>query len=243
MKIFTGKRIRDFSVVELAWDSYARFYDVAQPFFIRLFRLFGDISYDEFEEKFVELARVEQGATVLDVACGTGAGHQALSRVLGPDGKVVAVDISAEMLQRARARARRLKLRNIRYRKADAEKLSDRFEKESFDAVLSCNGLPNFVHPQRALAEMARALRPGGTLALSTVNRDKCETSPLWRWAMKFPPGRFPYSEEYRQLLKEAGFVRITFHEQGMMLIIRAKKRAGRKPRKKRAQKDQGGRQ
>lgn len=241
MKIFAGRSLRDFSVVELAWDSYARFYDVVQPFFIRLFRLFGEISYDDFEEMFVELAHVEPGATVLDVACGTGAGHLALCRALGPEGKVVAVDISAEMLQRARARAKRVKLRNIRYRRADAEKLSDRFEKESFDVVLSCNGLPNFVHPKRALAEMAQMLRPGGTLALSTVNRDRCEASLLWRWGMKLPPGRFPSSEEYRQLLKESGFVNIKCHEQGMMLIIRAKKRARRKSKKERVHKGEGG--
>ncbi len=238
MKIFTGRSIRDFGVTELAWDSYARFYDVAQPFFIKLFRLFGDISYDEFEERFVELARVEPGATVLDVACGTGAGHQALCRAIGPEGNVVAVDISTEMLQRARARARRLKLRNIRYRKADAEKLSDRFKQESFDAVLSCNGLPNFVHPERALAEMAQMLRPGGTLALSTLNRDKCETNLLWRLGMKFSLGHFLYMDEYRQMLRKAGFIRIEFREQGMMFIIRAKKRASRKPRGKRTSRD-----
>jgi len=175
---------RNLGLVELAWDLYARFYDVAQPFFIRLFGAFGDLSYDEFEEEFVEVAGLEPGQAVLDVACGTGAGHRALSHALGPKGSIIAVDISAEMLRRAKSRGRRSKIRNISYQKVDAEKLSRQFEEDSFDAVVSCNGLPNFLRPRRALIEMTRVLRPGGTLAVSTVNRDRCDDIPFWRFSM-----------------------------------------------------------
>ena len=221
---------RRFSPVERAWDFYARFYDVAQPFFIRLVGAFGDLSYDEFEEEFVEVAGMEPGQTVLDVACGTGAGHRALRDALGPEGRIVAVDISAEMLRRAKSRRRRSKNRNIVYRKVDAERLSRHFEEDSFDAVVSCNGLPNFLRPRQALIEMTRVLRPGGTLAVSTVNRDRCDDIPFWRYSMKFSRGRFLYAEEYREILRDLGLFRIRFHGRGLMLIITARKRPGGKP-------------
>ncbi|UCD56368.1 MAG: methyltransferase domain-containing protein [Candidatus Hydrogenedentota bacterium] len=235
MKVFERRESAHVNVIELAWNYYAGFYDVVQPFFLRLLGAFGDLSYDEFEEKFVKLAHVEPGQTVLDVACGTGASHPALSRAVGPKGKIVAVDISAEMLRRAKSRAQRLRLGKIGYHKADARKLSHHFKKESFDAVLCCNGLPHFLYPQPVLAEMTRVLRAGGTLALSTVNRDKCDDNPIWRWSMRYPKGRFPYKREYREILKKLGIVSLKFHEQGLMLIVTAKKRAGGKSETKRA--------
>jgi ubiquinone/menaquinone biosynthesis C-methylase UbiE len=225
MNIFNKETCDNFSFVEYAWNSYARFYDFVQPFAISLFRLFGNLSYDEFEEKFVELANVQPGQTVLDVACGTGRSHQALKQRLGAKGKLMAVDFSSEMLTRAKARGRQLKLRNIRYQQVHAERLSDSFEEESFEAVLCCNGMPSFPHPRRALTEMAYVLRPGGTLTFSTVNRDKTDESLFMRWSMKFPPGRFPHMEEFKRALRQLGLSRIKFHEQGSMIIVTARKR------------------
>jgi len=212
-----------------AWDRYARLYDVAQPLFIRLVGAFGELSYEEFEEDFVTRACLKPGQTVLDVACGTGAGHAALSHAVGPKGKIVAVDISSEMLRRAKTRGEQLGVRNLSYRKADAQRLSRDFDEESFDAVMSCNGLPNFLDPRRALAEMTRVLRPGGTLAVSAINRDACEDILLWRLSARFTRGRFLYMEEYREMLRDLGLVRIKLHEQGLMLIMTARKRMSKK--------------
>jgi ubiquinone/menaquinone biosynthesis C-methylase UbiE len=211
------------------WNVYARFYDNAQPRIIKLLGAFGDFSYDEFEEEFVKLARLKRGQSVLEVACGTGAAMPALSRTLGPKGEIVGADISSEMLHRAFTRTRKLKIRNVSYREVDAEKLSLDFDEESFDAVLCCNGLPNFLRPNRTIVEMTHVLREGGTLALSTINRDKCDEHPIFRWTAKYPEGRFAYKEEFREMLGELGFEGIKFYERGLMLIIVAKKRAGAK--------------
>jgi len=232
MKTSRGRQSAGSALVGQAWSFYARFYDNLQPFLIKTIGAFGDLSYDEFEEEFIELAKPRPGQTVLDVACGTGASHPALSRILGPKGEIVAVDVSAEMLRRAKSRARRHKLRNIHYEKADAEQLSLQFDKDSFDMVLSCNGLPNFLHPRRALGEMMHVLRPGGTLAVSTISRNRCDENVLWRWSLKYPEGRFPYEEEYREILEEMDAVRIAFHEIGLMLVIKAKKRKSAKSKR-----------
>ncbi len=217
--------LNPFNLFEPAWNSYARFYDLVQPRVIQLFRFFGDLSYEEFEERFVELASLKPGQTVLDVACGTGASHQALADTLGAKGRLTAVDFSSEMLERAKARGRQLKLRNVRYQKAEAERLSDYFDEESFDAVVCCNGMPSFPHPRRALTEMAYVLRSGGPLTFSTVNRDKADENIIFRWGMKFPPGRFPHNDDFRDMLEELDFTRIRFHEVGMMIIVTARKR------------------
>lgn len=220
------KKIRNsFNFLELAWNSYARFYDFVQPRAIELFRLFGDLSYEEFQERFVELANLEPGQTVLDVACGTGASHQTLTNAIGAEGELLAVDFSSEMLERAKTRGKRFKLRNVRYKKAEAGRLSDYFDEESFDAVLCCNGMPSFPRPRRVLTEMAYVLRPRGTLTFSTVNRDKADENIVMRWSMKFPPGRFPYNEEFRDMLQELEFTRIKLHEIGIMIIVTARKR------------------
>lgn len=234
MKRFDTKYADGAFLLGHVWNLYARFYDAAQPRIIRLFGAFGDFSYEEFEEEFVRLARLKPGLSVLEVACGTGASLPALSRSLGPKGEIVGVDISTEMLHRAWTRTRRLKIRNVTYREIDAEKLSLDFDEESFDAVLCCNGLPTFLHPRRAIVEMAYVLRDGGTLALSTINRDKCDEHPILRWVGKYPEGRLAYKEEYREMLGELGFENVRFYERGLMLIMIAKKSVGPKPRDRR---------
>jgi len=223
------------ALTEHAWNFYSRFYDIAHPFLIRLTGAFGSLSYDEFQEEFVELARPKPGQAVIDVACGTGAGFAALGRAVGPEGEIVAVDISADMLYRARARARRLKLKNVTYRAIDAEKLSLHFDEESFDLALSCNGPPNFLHPRRAVVEMSYVLREGGTLAFSTLDRRKCDDIALFRWSMRYPEARFPYEEQYRETLEKLGFTKITSHRRGLMLIVTARKTPSGSTRRRRA--------
>jgi len=233
MGIFDRKYMDGSFFLGHAWDFYARFYDAVQPRMIRFVGAFGDLSYDEFEEEFISLARLEPGMSVLDVACGSGAGLPALSRALGPKGDIVSVDISAEMLHRASTRARRLKIRNATFQKVDAEKLSLDFDEESFDAAVCCNGIPNFIHPLRAVIEMAYVLREGGMLAFSTINHDKLDDHPAFRWMAKYPEGRLPYKEEYRKFLGESGLDRIRFHERGLMLIVTARKNTKPKARKR----------
>lgn len=225
------------SFVEQGWNFYARFYDSAHPAVIKMFKAFGDLSYDEFEEEFVETANLKQGSSVLDVACGTGASHYALSEAVGPKGEIVAVDISEEMLNKAIDKAEALNIENIRFDKTDAEELSLLFDEESFDAVLSCNGLPNFLHPEKALIEMAYVLRPAGSLTLCTISREKFEDTPFNWITPQFRKKRIPYQEEWEERLEELGFEEIEFQEIGIMLIMTAKKQAEKKTRPKKPSK------
>jgi SAM-dependent methyltransferase len=114
-------------------------------------------------ERMLGLARVATGSRVLDVAAGAGEQTlQAASRV-GPQGRVLATDISPAILDYAAKQARRAGLENVETRVMDGENLT--LEDASFDVVLSRVGLIYFPDQQRALGEMRRVLAPGGRVA------------------------------------------------------------------------------
>jgi ubiquinone/menaquinone biosynthesis C-methylase UbiE len=116
-------------------------------------------------EKLVTLAGLLAGSKVLDIGTGTGVVALAAARRVQPRGCVLGVDLSAAMLETAAAKASQLALADVTFEKMDAENLKVR--DTSFDAVLSMYALLHFPHPDVALSEMFRVLRPGGTLVLA----------------------------------------------------------------------------
>jgi ubiquinone/menaquinone biosynthesis C-methylase UbiE/uncharacterized protein (DUF1330 family) len=116
-----------------------------------------------------DAALVKPGERVLDVACGTGVLAMAAGERVGPDGKVVGLDASPDMLGVAR-----LKTDSIEWREGRAEAMP--FPDETFDAVVSQFGLMFFADRVAALREMMRVLRPGGRLAVAVC--DAVERSP-----------------------------------------------------------------
>jgi 2-polyprenyl-3-methyl-5-hydroxy-6-metoxy-1,4-benzoquinol methylase len=131
------------------WSAQAGSYD----------RLMGRVT-DRVAESLLDLAGVDEGDRVLDVATGTGSvAAAAASR----GAEVTGVDISEEMLELARRR-----VPGGRFLAADAEELD---LGERFDAVLAGFLLNHLPHPERAVAAWAGALAPGGHLALSLWER------------------------------------------------------------------------
>ena len=104
------------------------------------------------------------GSRVLDVACGSGYPAIAAAMAIGSLGRVVATDISSEMLAVSLRRAHRAGIDNVEFIEADAEKLQ--FDNDSFDAVTNTYGLMFCPDLERAVREMRRVLRPGGRAAI-----------------------------------------------------------------------------
>jgi enediyne biosynthesis protein CalE5 len=117
-------------------------------------------------ERLVELADVRPGSRVLDVAAGYGEPALTAAREAGPQGRVVATDISAEMLAFGRERAAVAGLTNVEFIESDASSLD--FPQASFEAAVSRWGLI-FEPDAEAAAERIRSfLEPGGRIAISS---------------------------------------------------------------------------
>jgi ArsR family transcriptional regulator len=100
-----------------------------------------------------------QDLVLVDVGCGTGSLTFELARFAE---RVIGVDLSSEMLRRARELAKERKVRNIEFRRADALTLP--LESGSVDAVFCVMVLHFLPDPERALAEFCRVARPGGAI-------------------------------------------------------------------------------
>jgi ubiquinone/menaquinone biosynthesis C-methylase UbiE len=110
--------------------------------------------------RLVRLAALRSGDRVLDLGCRRGAVLFAARAAVGPDGYVVGVDLSAEMVHHTAAQVAVAGLRNVSVRVDDAEDLG--FPNGSFEAVLSSLELVRTPNPAAALACVHRVLAPGG---------------------------------------------------------------------------------
>jgi SAM-dependent methyltransferase len=115
--------------------------------------------------RLFEIVAIAAGEQVLDVGCGTGQTTRDAARA-AVDGGALGVDLSAAMLDVARQRSDAEGLRNVRFLQADAQ--IHPFEAGGFDVVVSRTGTMFFADLAAAFANIARALRPGGRLAIST---------------------------------------------------------------------------
>ncbi len=143
-------------------------------------------------ERMFDLARVESGCRVLDVAAGAGEQSIAAARRVGPKGHVLATDIAPALLEHALTDARAAGLSNISVQELDGEQL-DTLPAASFDVVISRVGLIYFPDQQRALKGMHHTLKPGGRVAAivySTPDRNGFFSIPvkIIRERAKLPP-------------------------------------------------------
>jgi ubiquinone/menaquinone biosynthesis C-methylase UbiE len=128
----------------------------------RLYRVFG-YALDRYRERGVHALELRPGDRVVDLGCGTGASFAEIERAIGPTGSIIGVDLSKEMLDRARARVRREGLSNVRLVESDV----DRFLFPArVDAILSTYALTLVPTYDDVIRRGAAALAPGRRFAI-----------------------------------------------------------------------------
>ena len=143
-------------------------------------------------ERMLDLAGIQTGSRVLDVAAGAGEQTLHAARRVGPSGHVLATDISPTILEYAAAMAHEEELSQVATRELDGEVL-DELPAGTFDAVISRVGLIYFPDQQKALAGMKHVLKPGGrigAIVYSTVDNNAFFSIPvsIIRQRAKLPP-------------------------------------------------------
>ena len=154
------------------FDSVARRYDVMND-------LMSLGLHRAWKAYTVAVARIRPGDIVLDVAGGTGDLARAFANRVGPRGLVVLSDINESMLQQGRDRL----LDDgviVPALLCDGEQLP--FADATFDLVSVAFGLRNMTHKEKALAEMARVLKPGGRLLVLEFSKVAPPLAKAYDW-------------------------------------------------------------
>jgi arsenite methyltransferase len=161
----------------------------------------------------VTLASLQEGQTVLDLGSGGGIDCFLAARRVGPDGRVIGVDMTPAMVDKARANARKLGVENVEFRLGEIEHLP--VANATADVIIS-NCVINLA-PDKAqvFREAYRALRPGGLLAVSDIVT-RVELPPeirenLGSWAACVAGASM--DRDYVAAIEAAGFVDVAIRE------------------------------
>src|SRR5258708_3245424 len=162
----------------------------------------------------VERLNLKAGSLVLDVGCGTGASALPAAEVVGPNGKIIGVDLAEKLLERARTKAAQRHLQNVEFHPGDMTDLG--FPDQHFDAIISVFSIFFVPDMEAMVRELWRMVKPGGKLAITTWGHSFFEpVYTVWREAVRtehpdlysafHPWDRISLPEQLYQLMQAGG--------------------------------------
>ncbi len=158
------------------YERRARHYDLTTRW---LFRLMG-ARVDRYRRLAVELLALDAGDTVVDLGCGTGLNIAYLEQVVGSEGRVIAVDLTPEMLAEASRRVEAYGWGNVHLVQAD---LASYAFPEGLAGALSSFAITLVPEYDQVIQTCASALRPGGRLAILDLREPEHWPKPLLQFA------------------------------------------------------------
>jgi len=190
------------------WTSAAQYWEKHRAIVKHMFQ--------PVTQALVEVAQIDRGYSVLDIATGPGDPALSVAGLLGPEGKVMGIDPIPEMVAAARRAASHLGFSNAQFEVAFADHLP--FPANTFDAIISRFGAMFFPSPVEAVRQMLRVLKPRRKLALAVWH--SADTNPFFntvsqvidRYVESPPPApdapdafRFATPGKLRDILADAG--------------------------------------
>jgi len=157
----------------------------------------------------IAIAELKEGEVVLDLGSGAGVDVFLAANKVGPTGRVIGIDMTEEMVDKARNIARDYGYRNVEFRLGEIEKLP--VEDESVDAIISNCVINLSPDKSKVFREAHRALKPGGRLTVSDIVSegvipDEIRNDPdAWSGCIAGALER----QEYLEKMKKAGFADI----------------------------------
>lgn len=164
----------------------------------------------------VTLAELRPGQTVLDLGSGGGIDCFLAAKQVGPSGRVIGVDMTADMIERARANASKMETRNVEFRLGEIEHLP--VADGTVDVVISNCVINLSPDKPQVFRDAYRVLRPGGRLAVSDIvtraalPEEIKQDLGLWAACVA---GAW-VDKDYVAAIEEAGFVEVTISEKAL---------------------------
>ncbi len=155
----------------------------------------------------VNLGEIKKGATVLDLGSGAGLDCFLAARKVGEQGKVIGVDMTQAMIDKARQNAKKYKFTNVEFRLGDIENLP--VDNASIDVIMSNCVINLAPHKEKVFQEAFRVLKPGGKMAISDVvlTGNLTEEQKNDKELLSACVSGAILKDEYLSLLKKVGFV------------------------------------
>ncbi|HEX6036225.1 MAG TPA: arsenite methyltransferase [Anaerolineales bacterium] len=158
----------------------------------------------------ITLASLQPGQTVLDLGSGAGLDCFFAAKQVGETGRVIGVDMTPEMIERARSSAKRLNIQNVEFRQGYLEDLP--VEADTVDVIISNCVINLAPDKSKVFAEAFRVLKPGGKLAVSDIVTDgplpDSIKKSLSAWAGCVAGA--VEAKDYIRMMEEVGFTNIS---------------------------------
>jgi len=151
---------------KFARDYYSTIADTYDENVHITFDLYG-VEEQDIRERMIDLLHLKPASRVLEVSAGTGKDSELISKRLGPDAEIWLVDISPDMLSKAK---KRLGGNHVPTEIAVGNACALPFSDDSFDALYCFAGIGHFPDQRAGLAEMARVVKPGGRVVFCEKN-------------------------------------------------------------------------
>jgi len=178
----------------------------------------------------VALATLKEGETVLDLGAGAGLDAFLAAEKVGRTGRVIGLDMTPEMIQKAKKNAGKLGVKNVEFRAGDIEDMP--IEDKTVDVIISNCVINLAPDKDKVFREAYRVLKPGGRMLLSDIVAESelpeevRDDAEAWTGCIA---GALP-EKEYLQSIERAGFVNVRVVSKASLGLISSDKIEAHKP-------------